>query len=85
MQFKTIFKWSHLLVHCVYKPIVKLLFNVFIANPCFIFACREYLRNIGIVDDGVKKMVSVMEDYFGHDGRTAYVLTADHGMTNWGM
>lgn len=25
-----------------------------------------------------------MEEFFGHDGRTAYVFTSDHGMTNWG-
>lgn len=25
-----------------------------------------------------------MEDFYSHDGQTAYVMTADHGMTNWG-
>ncbi|KAA8580876.1 hypothetical protein FQN60_013834 [Etheostoma spectabile] len=45
---------------------------------------REYLDNIGLVDSGVAELVSVVEDFFGHDGRTAYVFTSDHGMTNWG-
>ncbi|KAK2859356.1 hypothetical protein Q5P01_003976 [Channa striata] len=45
---------------------------------------REYLENIGLVDSGVAELVSIVEDFFGYDGRTAYVFTSDHGMTNWG-
>ncbi|XP_056290484.1 GPI ethanolamine phosphate transferase 1 [Pseudoliparis swirei] len=45
---------------------------------------QEYLENIGLVDTGVAELVSMVEDFFGHDGRTAYVFTSDHGMTNWG-
>ncbi|XP_049912199.1 GPI ethanolamine phosphate transferase 1 isoform X1 [Epinephelus moara] len=45
---------------------------------------KEYLDNIGLVDTGVAELVSMVEDFFGHDGRTAYVFTSDHGMTNWG-
>uniref|UniRef100_A0A8C3ADX7 GPI ethanolamine phosphate transferase 1 n=1 Tax=Cyclopterus lumpus TaxID=8103 RepID=A0A8C3ADX7_CYCLU len=45
---------------------------------------QEYLNNIGLVDTGVAELVSMVEDFFGHDGRTAYVFTSDHGMTNWG-
>uniref|UniRef100_A0A3B3XKR7 GPI ethanolamine phosphate transferase 1 n=1 Tax=Poecilia mexicana TaxID=48701 RepID=A0A3B3XKR7_9TELE len=45
---------------------------------------QEYLDNIALVDTGVAEVVSLMEDFFGHDGRTAYVFTSDHGMTNWG-
>lgn len=57
---------------------------------CFLFfvfclLSREYLDNIGLVDAGVAELVSIVEDFFGHDGRTAYVFTSDHGMTNWGM
>lgn len=29
-------------------------------------------------------MVSIIEEFFDYDGRTAYVFTSDHGMTNWG-
>lgn len=50
----------------------------------FFCCCREYLDNIGLVDMGVAELVSVVEEFFGHDGRTAYVFTSDHGMTNWG-
>lgn len=45
---------------------------------------QEYLENIGLVDAGVAELVSVVEDFFGYDGKTAYVFTSDHGMTNWG-
>lgn len=49
-----------------------------------VFAFREYLDNIGLVDTGVAELVSIVEDFFGYDDRTAYVFTSDHGMTNWG-
>ncbi|KAM9827020.1 GPI ethanolamine phosphate transferase 1 [Neosynchiropus ocellatus] len=45
---------------------------------------QEYLDNIALVDAGVSDLVSTVEEFFGHDGRTAYVFTSDHGMTNWG-
>lgn len=48
------------------------------------FSPREYLDNIGLVDAGVAEVVSIIEDFFDNDGRTAYVFTSDHGMTNWG-
>ncbi|KAI2648969.1 GPI ethanolamine phosphate transferase 1 [Labeo rohita] len=44
---------------------------------------KEYLENIDLVDAGVAEIVSVMDDFYGHDGKTAYVFTSDHGMTNW--
>lgn len=37
------------------------------------------------MDSGVAEVVSMIEDFFNHDGRTAYVFTSDHGMTNWGL
>lgn len=51
---------------------------------CFGIWYREYLENIVLVDAGVAEIVTVMDDFFGHDGKTAYVFTSDHGMTNWG-
>ncbi|XP_058500893.1 GPI ethanolamine phosphate transferase 1 [Solea solea] len=45
---------------------------------------QEYQDNIGLVDTCVAELVSIVEDFFGYDGRTAYVFTSDHGMTNWG-
>ncbi|KAF6722918.1 GPI ethanolamine phosphate transferase 1 [Oryzias melastigma] len=45
---------------------------------------EEYLNNIALVDKGLSELVPIIEEFFGHDGRTAYVFTSDHGMTNWG-
>lgn len=44
----------------------------------------EYLGNIEYVDEGIKQAYEMFEDYFNHDKLTAYILTSDHGMTNWG-
>ena len=44
---------------------------------------REYLHNIKIVDQGVREMTKLIEDFYG-DGKTAFVFTADHGMSDWG-
>lgn len=45
---------------------------------------KEYLDNIKLVDRGVEEMVQLIEDFYGNDGRTSYVFTADHGMNNRG-
>ncbi|KAF2455152.1 GPI ethanolamine phosphate transferas-like protein [Lineolata rhizophorae] len=45
---------------------------------------KEYLHNIKVVDSGVQEIVGLVEDFFDRDGRTAFVFTADHGMSDWG-
>lgn len=45
---------------------------------------EEYLANIQYVDQGIKEMYELFEEYFNHDNSTAYIMTSDHGMTNWG-
>ena len=44
---------------------------------------KEYLHNIKIVDQGVKETTRLVEDFYG-DGKTAFIFTADHGMSDWG-
>lgn len=44
---------------------------------------KEYLHNIKIVDQGVQEITELIEDFYG-DGKTAFVFTADHGMSDWG-
>ena len=44
---------------------------------------KEYLHNIKIVDQGVEEITKLAEDFYG-DGQTAFVFTADHGMSDWG-
>ncbi|KAI8339508.1 Phosphatidylinositolglycan class N-domain-containing protein [Chlamydoabsidia padenii] len=45
---------------------------------------KEYYDNIGLVDRGVEEMVNVIESFYGFDGKTSYIFTADHGMNNRG-
>ncbi|KAK0722153.1 Phosphatidylinositolglycan class N-domain-containing protein [Lasiosphaeria miniovina] len=44
---------------------------------------KEYLNNIKVVDQGVREITEVIESFYGDD-RTAFVFTADHGMSDWG-
>ena len=44
---------------------------------------KEYLHNIQVVDKGVKEITELMDNFY-NDGKTAYVFTADHGMSDWG-
>ncbi|KAL8286582.1 hypothetical protein RQP46_004599 [Phenoliferia psychrophenolica] len=41
----------------------------------------EYHRNIRVVDWVVEETVKVLDEYYGGDGKTAFVFTADHGMS----
>jgi len=43
----------------------------------------QYLENIRTVDRGVESIVRLFEERY-RDNRTAYLFTADHGMTDWG-
>lgn len=44
---------------------------------------KEYLNNIKIVDQGVKEISELINQFY-RDERTAFVFTADHGMSDWG-
>ena len=44
---------------------------------------KEYLHNIKIVDEGVQEITKLIEDFY-NDDKTAFVFTADHGMSDWG-
>lgn len=45
---------------------------------------QEYLNNIRSVDTGIKQMVDLFESFYKNDGKTAYLMTSDHGMSDWG-
>ncbi|VAI57466.1 unnamed protein product [Triticum turgidum subsp. durum] len=42
-----------------------------------------YLNNVKVVDEIAERMYNLMESYF-NDNRTAYIFTADHGMSDKG-
>ncbi|CAG8955326.1 hypothetical protein HYFRA_00011309 [Hymenoscyphus fraxineus] len=44
---------------------------------------KEYLNNIKIVDQGVEEITKLIEDFY-NDDKTAFVFTADHGMSDYG-
>jgi phosphatidylinositol glycan class N len=43
----------------------------------------QYLNNIQIVDRGVQEITKLIEDFYDDD-KTAFIFTADHGMSDWG-
>ncbi|KAH9503488.1 hypothetical protein Btru_068038, partial [Bulinus truncatus] len=45
---------------------------------------KAYSKNINLVDDGIQKMVTLIENFYNNDSLTSYVMTSDHGMTDWG-
>jgi phosphatidylinositol glycan class N len=45
---------------------------------------KEYVNNIAHVDKGIEEIIKVVEKFYGNDGKTSYVFTADHGMNNRG-
>ncbi|KAH7121198.1 GPI ethanolamine phosphate transferase 1 [Dendryphion nanum] len=44
---------------------------------------KQYLHNIQVVDQGVQEITELVEAFFADD-KTAFVFTADHGMSDWG-
>lgn len=44
----------------------------------------RYLNNIKVVDAGIEDVVRKLNQFYDNDGRTAFVFTADHGMSNRG-
>ena len=44
---------------------------------------KEYLNNIKVVDQGVQEVTKLIEEFY-NDGKTAFVFTADHGMSDFG-
>jgi GPI ethanolamine phosphate transferase 1 len=44
---------------------------------------KEYLHNIKVVDQGVQEVTRLIEEFY-NDDKTAFVFTADHGMSDFG-
>lgn len=52
-------------------------------SSLYISNFREYKENLEYVDTVVKSVETLFETFFD-DSKTAYIFTADHGMTDWG-
>lgn len=45
---------------------------------------KEYLNNIRSVDKGIAQLDGILNEFYGNDDKTAFIFTADHGMSNRG-
>ena len=57
------------------------------SNPLstrFFLGGGRYAANIALVDAGIGRLVQRLDAFYGHDNRTAYVFTSDHGMNDRG-
>lgn len=52
--------------------------------PYIYVYCRNFLNTITHVDRGIREIEKVIRDYYGDDGKTTFLMTSDHGMTDWG-
>lgn len=44
----------------------------------------NFLTTLSHVDQGIQEMEKIIRDFYGDDGRTTFLMTSDHGMTDWG-
>ena len=47
-------------------------------------ASFQYRNNVNVADRIIKNLENLIENYFDNDGMTTYIITSDHGMTDWG-
>ena len=45
---------------------------------------KLYLDNVKSLDKGIQRIENLIEGFYQHDSKTAYVMTSDHGMSDWG-
>lgn len=36
------------------------------------------------MDQGIREIEEVIRNYYNDDGKTTFLMTSDHGMTDWG-
>ncbi|EZG81685.1 GPI ethanolamine phosphate transferase [Gregarina niphandrodes] len=44
----------------------------------------EYYRNMEYVDENLPRVEAMINEFYGNDGKTAWIFTADHGISDWG-
>lgn len=45
---------------------------------------RNFLTTIKFVDENIKDIEKIITDFYNDDGKTTFLMTSDHGMTDWG-
>ncbi|CAG4978608.1 unnamed protein product [Parnassius apollo] len=44
----------------------------------------NYITTIKYVDENIKRIENIIRDFYNDDGKTTFLVTSDHGMTDWG-
>lgn len=42
------------------------------------------MTTVRFVDENIEKVEKVIRKFYGDDGKTTFIMTSDHGMTDWG-
>ncbi|CAG9581456.1 unnamed protein product [Danaus chrysippus] len=45
---------------------------------------QNFLTTIKYVDENIQEIEQIIRKFYKDDGRTAFLMTSDHGMTDWG-
>lgn len=45
---------------------------------------RNFLTTIKFVDENIEEIENKIKEYYNDDGKTTFLVTSDHGMTDWG-
>ncbi|CAG9796563.1 unnamed protein product [Diatraea saccharalis] len=45
---------------------------------------ESFLTTLRHVDEGIRQIEEVIRKFYNDDGRTTFLMTSDHGMTDWG-
>ncbi|XP_049876772.1 GPI ethanolamine phosphate transferase 1-like isoform X3 [Pectinophora gossypiella] len=45
---------------------------------------QNFLTTLRFVDEGIQEIEQVIRDFYEDDGKTTFLMTSDHGMTDWG-
>ncbi|CAH2102471.1 unnamed protein product [Euphydryas editha] len=45
---------------------------------------KNFLTTIKFVDEQIKEIEELIKDFYNNDDRTTFLMTSDHGMTDWG-
>lgn len=73
-------------INLIHRTLTTFSHNIIFFNliTSFNLYQRLYTENLRYVDRGIEKIENLINDYF-KDNQTAFIFTADHGMTDWGM
>ncbi|XP_064292970.1 GPI ethanolamine phosphate transferase 1-like isoform X2 [Plodia interpunctella] len=45
---------------------------------------QNFLSTIKFVDEGIKEIEKIIKEFYNDDNKTTFLMTSDHGMTDWG-